>query len=218
MKLNRLELILDQEPSEVNWNMAIDEALLFTAELPTLRCYRWSRAAVSFGYFAKWEIVAAQYPERQLVRRWTGGGVVEHGEDFTYSLVIPIAVDHPKTNDLYRFVHFGIARALRQGGQTVEIIGSPDKVEAVRCFDRAVESDLAANGKKIAGAAVRHHRRGVLLQGSIQRVTIPTTFGTMLAETFTNQVTTRPLSVLTKELASRLANEKYGSEVWNRRF
>jgi lipoate-protein ligase A len=218
MKFNRLELILDQEPFEANWNMAIDEALLFTAELPTLRCYRWSRPAVSFGYFVKWETVAAQYPERQLVRRWTGGGVVEHGEDFTYSLVIPIAVDHPKTNDLYRFVHFGIACALRQGGQTVEIIGSPDQVEAVRCFDRAVESDLKANGKKIAGAAVRHHRRGVLLQGSIQRVMIPATFGTMLAETFTDQITTRPLSVLTKELASRLANEKYGSEVWNRRF
>jgi len=218
MKLNRLELILDRESLEADWNMAIDEALLFTTESPTLRCYRWSRAAVSFGYFVKWETVAAQYPERQLVRRWTGGGIVEHGEDFTYSLVIPMAMDQPKTSDLYRFVHLGIARALRESGQAVEITDSPDQMEAARCFDRAVEFDLKANGKKIAGAAVRHHQRGTLLQGSIQRVTIPTTFGTILATSFTNQITTQPLSVLTKDLASYLVNEKYGSEAWNHRF
>src|SRR5436309_3426753 len=39
-------------------NMAIDEALLETAEIATVRFYKWDHPALSFGYFGKFTEVA----------------------------------------------------------------------------------------------------------------------------------------------------------------
>ena len=47
--------IIDPEPHDAALNMAIDEALLQTASLPLLRVYRWSRPAVSVGYFGRFD-------------------------------------------------------------------------------------------------------------------------------------------------------------------
>src|ERR1700682_6085261 len=73
-------------------NMAIDEALLENVTEPTIRFYHWDHPALSFGYFGKFTEVAAYSTGRDLVRRWTGGGIVFHGRDLTYSIVIQ-AVD-----------------------------------------------------------------------------------------------------------------------------
>ena len=69
--------------------MAIDEALLEAVTIPSIRFYRWNSPALSFGYFGKFSDVAEYATERDLVRRWTGGGIVFHGDDLTYSIVIP---------------------------------------------------------------------------------------------------------------------------------
>ena len=71
-----LELFLDREPHSAAVNMAIDEALLTAAGTPVLRVYHWAKKAVSFGYFERFQPVRAAYPDREIVRRWTGGGVV----------------------------------------------------------------------------------------------------------------------------------------------
>src|SRR6184192_4575412 len=70
-------------------NMAIDEALLEAAKVPSIRFYSWQSPALSFGYFGKFRDVVDYVSTRDLVRRWTGGGMVFHGEDLTYSIVIP---------------------------------------------------------------------------------------------------------------------------------
>ena len=36
-------------------NMAIDELLLQTAQVPILRFYRWTEPSISFGYFGRFE-------------------------------------------------------------------------------------------------------------------------------------------------------------------
>jgi lipoyl(octanoyl) transferase len=218
MKLDFLNLTLDEEPLAADWNMAIDEALLLTSSSATLRCYGWRGEAVSFGYFNKWESIARLYLDRPYVRRWTGGGIVEHGKDFTYSLVIPIGLGKCGTTELYEFVHLAIARALSELGYVVEIIQTPDRGETAGCFERAVAFDLKVDGKKIAGAAVRRNQQGILLQGSIQRVTIPLSFGTMLSETLADRVLPLPISLRPTKLAARLVAEKYGAEAWNHRF
>src|SRR5436189_4258680 len=66
-------------------NMAIDEALLEHAKIPLIRFYRWYSPALSFGYFGRFSDVAEHADVRDLVRRWTGGGIVFHGDDLTYS-------------------------------------------------------------------------------------------------------------------------------------
>src|SRR5436853_7239892 len=70
-------------------NMAIDEALLETAAVPTIRFYQWDHPALSFGYFGRFADVANHSNDRDHVRRWTGGGIVFHGDDLTYLVVVP---------------------------------------------------------------------------------------------------------------------------------
>ena len=84
-----LDVYHDHTPHSAAMNMAIDEALLEYATIPLIRFYRWRSSALSFGYFGRFTDIARYQAERDLVRRWTGGGIVFHGEDLTYSLVIP---------------------------------------------------------------------------------------------------------------------------------
>src|SRR6478735_3248133 len=79
----------DLEPKPAALNMAVDEALLISATAPILRFYRWSRPSLSFGYFGRYAEVANQSARRDIVRRWTGGGIVLHGNDLTYSILVP---------------------------------------------------------------------------------------------------------------------------------
>jgi lipoate-protein ligase A len=83
---HKLHFLIDPEPRNPAWNMAADEALATTGSLPMLRVYRWKVPAVSFGYFGVYKEVTTRWPGREPVRRWTGGGEVPHGEDFTYAL------------------------------------------------------------------------------------------------------------------------------------
>ncbi len=94
-------------------NMAIDEALLETAQIPSIRFYRWDHPALSFGYFGEIRgSRALRFSSANLVRRWTGGGIVFHGEDLTYSIVIP--ANDPtfceSSMSIYESVHRALCR------------------------------------------------------------------------------------------------------------
>src|SRR5512133_2181915 len=87
---------LDSGRCEAAFNMAFDETLLTGApfsETPVLRFYGWTQPAASFGYFQKYADVEALTDLRPLVRRPTGGGIVPHDRDWTYSVAVPAG--HP---------------------------------------------------------------------------------------------------------------------------
>src|SRR5437016_11611684 len=75
----KLDVYRDHAAHSAAMNMATDEALLEHATAPSIRFYRWHSPALSFGYFGKFSDVAVCAAERELVRRWTGGGIVFHG-------------------------------------------------------------------------------------------------------------------------------------------
>src|SRR5262249_31734025 len=112
-------------------NMAVDEVLTeFAARWsqPILRFYGWSEPAASFGYFQKFAEVALATSLRPLVRRPTGGGLVPHDADWTYSLVFPPT--HPwyalKAVESYRRLHQWLQAAfLRMGTPTELSSGTP---------------------------------------------------------------------------------------------
>jgi len=76
-----LEIYHDIDSRSAALNMAIDEVLFETAAIPSIRFYKWDHPALSFGYSGKFADVANHERERDIVRRWTGGGIVLHGED-----------------------------------------------------------------------------------------------------------------------------------------
>ena len=84
--------LLQSGPGAADFNMAFDEALLESASRlckPFLRFYSWTQRAASFGYSQKYSGMALLTLLRPLVRRPTGGGLVTHDADWTYSVVFP---------------------------------------------------------------------------------------------------------------------------------
>lgn len=220
----RLTWVIDETPHRAALNMAIDEALLLGGgDCPLFRAYHWLQHPVSIGYFSSWEQTTALYPDREIVRRWTGGGVVEHGADFTYSLLLPSDAGPPPNRDLYRGIHAAIVRTLtvmgRAGAVVVKGSEAPPGTDPVAaCFAKSVENDVEVDGVKVAGAAIRRLRTGVILQGSIQQISVESGFAARLAHTLSRAVEKRMLSTVTTSLAERIANMKYGTESWTRRY
>ena len=216
---DRLIWVIDELPHAAPLNMAIDEALLQSGgDCALFRAYRWQQRPVSIGYFSLLEQAKALYPDREIVRRWTGGGIVEHGEDFTYSLLVPVGARPPLSRELYRRVHTAIAKTLLAMGCSASVVGERAKIRSDVCFDRAVESDVEVSGNKVAGAAMRRLRIGIMLQGSVQRIPIAGEFASQLVQTLARSIEKRMLSRVTTLLAERIANEKYGTESWTRRY
>jgi lipoate-protein ligase A len=216
----RLIWVIDETPHPAALNMAIDEALLLSGgDYPLFRAYRWRQRPVSIGYFSSWEQAVTVYPGREIVRRWTGGGMVEHGDDFTYSLLLPVNCGPPASLDLYREVHTRIVETLAANGRSASVVstGSGPSLPG-RCFERSVENDVEAAGVKIAGAAIRRLRSGVILQGSVQRISIDPEFAARFTQRLARAAEKTTLSTVTTLLAERIANDKYGTESWTRRY
>src|SRR5262249_22839498 len=88
-------------------NMSIDEALLESTSIPSIRFYGWRSLALSFGYFGRFSDLAIYAAERDLVRRWTGGGFVLGGGDLPFSIVVTgmAAVFYDSSIGIYARIH-----------------------------------------------------------------------------------------------------------------
>src|SRR3989441_4990838 len=114
-----LHVYHDNSAHSAALNMAIDEALLEHATVPSIRFYRWHSPALSFGYFGRFGDVKSYTRESDLVRRWTGGGIVFHGDDLTYSIAIPAsdAAFSESSISIYEGIHRALCRALNGIGE-----------------------------------------------------------------------------------------------------
>jgi lipoate-protein ligase A len=240
-----LELIQDESTRSAALNMAIDEALLEFVTAPTLRVYGWDHPALSFGYFGRFADVANE--KRDLVRRWTGGGIVFHGDDLTYALIIPAGAEAFAESSavIYERVHSALVNALIQVGHAAEL-SSAAAVDLSRrsqakaedrpelpaddgataresadardeCFAKPVRADVLIGGRKIAGAAQRRSRRGLLQQGSIQQVTLPHDFVDRFATELAASPRERKIDPPTLQRALDIAAEKYATDAWLQR-
>ena len=215
----KIHEIRDETPHSAPLNMALDEVLLATAREATLRIYRWQAAAVSFGYFGKYAPVATAWPGREIVRRMTGGGIVPHGVDFTYSLIVPTghAFAERSPREVYRAVHETICALLLQSGETSALAVPPTGGGTGVCFESPAEYDLLARGKKVAGAALRRTRHGLLLQGSIQELPALETLRSRLASAFAAEVIVAQCTPAQFAAAHSLVLEKYAKPAWTMR-
>lgn len=166
-------LWLNSGPSASAFNMALDEALLEAVSQlgkPVLRFYGWTEPAATFGYFQRIADVEQATPLRPLIRRPTGGGIVPHDADWTYSLAFPPGHEwyESSAEESYRRVHEWVQLAFAQLGVATEVASAAKKSVPGQCFVGHERSDLLWHGRKIAGAAQRRNRLGLLIQGSVQ--------------------------------------------------
>ncbi len=212
---DRLDVYYDEARSAA-LNMAVDEALLETASTAAIRFYSWVRPSVSFGYFGKFKEALDAGADRQLVRRWTGGGIVLHGTDLTYSIVVP-ATNHYLVRsplDLYSDVHSAIREALLQNGVNAVLADSASQKISDACFANPVRSDVLIDGRKVAGAAQRRTRAGLLQQGSIQLENLGSDFAERFVRALCAGAEQRSLNHEITERAQEIAEQKYAQKAW----
>ncbi len=176
---SNIRLILDP-PRSATLNMAIDEYLMESQadleSLPTLRIYSWEEPACSIGYFQGVNDVARRldslYQKMIVVKRITGGGLVMHGEDLTFSLALkdpgPFLPKDAKSS--YLKVNEALLAGLREIFPTLDFVDCKSLPfgrgqNARICFESPSCYDLQLEGKKVAGASQRR-KKGVLLHQS----------------------------------------------------
>ena len=161
--------------------MAFDEVLVRTRPHEiTLRFYPWTNEdAVTFGYAQFVREVRRMLAERKFAgpyaRRPTGGGIVFHEGDLTFSLVFPSA---SRPADIYKNFHAQVHQQLLRLGEKGQLFDKTLPASAYApsvdhmasaCFSNPVQNDLLAeNGHKILGGALRRFGNTVLYQGSLQ--------------------------------------------------
>ncbi len=170
-------------------NMAIDEALtrecIDSEDKPTaIRFYTWKETSCSIGYFQKMKDVlkAPNDKEIPVVRRPTGGGIVYHGNDITFSIVKKSMQPGKQENitSFYKLIGESLLMSLERLGFTGTFY-LPDE-ESHRsepkknpfnnrlsqhsfCSETPAKYDIMIDGSKVAGYAARKSQGAVLYQG-----------------------------------------------------
>lgn len=162
------------------------------------------------------------------MRRPTGGGVVYHDCDLTYTLVIPAG--HPICEldrmESYKAVHEPIMRAimcLGKGAHLAPDLGEKHDRATLQCFVSPSPNDvIASDGIKLAGAAQRADPERNSASGQCQ----PERFGfraqpivDAIRRAFAGELgfIYEPFPVpdfLLKD-AEQLARRKYATDAWN---
>jgi lipoate-protein ligase A len=204
-------------------NMAVDQLLLEQAEsYPVLRLYRWSEPTVSFGYFHRLQDARSAFPcngagDLTYVRRWTGGGIVDHRVDLTYTLAIPRGCPLADEGGMqsYRLIHQALAATLNKLGQDVHLVAANEGCPGRVCFTNPVACDLIdSQGLKIAGAGQRRTRHGLLHQGSLLTGIDAGVLGRELASHLADTVSGHTVSDSFAQQVAALAAERYHRAQW----
>jgi lipoate-protein ligase A len=203
---------LQSPAADAATNMALDDVLLRTAAArgrPLLRVYSWLKPAISIGYFQKFP--AEHAGKFEIVRRPTGGGLVYHGEDTTFTVVAPPSHRLHKltTTKAYCTIHEAVARV---AGATLLVAGNAPR-DQYECFQRPVAGDVMAGDRKLAGGAQRRNRDGLLHQGSIAAHIS----GEQLCRAFSVEFAPYTLTGEERAMVTWLADGKYRNDAWNRR-
>lgn len=163
--------------------MAIDEALLAcfspAESAPILRLYGWNPPAFSCGRFQQPEKIInldrCRADAVQVVRRITGGGVIYHAAELTYSLACPadfIPGSRGVKDAFFQLTAFLLLFYRKLGLEACHAVDrhSGDKKLGVRtplCFAGIESCDILIDGKKIGGNAQRRLRNVIFQHGSI---------------------------------------------------
>jgi lipoate-protein ligase A len=167
-------------------NMAIDEALLRSfnpaVSLPVLRLYGWNPPALSLGRHQKaaeiLDLERCRNDGAAVVRRVTGGGVIYHADELTYSLVCAPAQIPPTLSikDSFRLLTGFLLGFYRTLGLDARY-AADSAPEGTRfgertafCFAGRESFDILVKGRKIGGNAQRRSKDVIFQHGSIPLV------------------------------------------------
>lgn len=170
-------------PSPGAENMALDEALMRRARETgegVVRVYSWSQPTLSLGRHQR--ALGAYDPERAtalglaIVRRPTGGRVVLHHREITYSVTAPLlpgegnASGRSALAEAYCAINVALVEALRSLGAKVAIARATSRTPppgSAPCFELPSDGEITLGAAKLAGSAQYREGGAYLQHGSI---------------------------------------------------
>ncbi|MCT7628018.1 lipoate--protein ligase family protein [Aliarcobacter butzleri] len=171
---NKFRLIISQNLSS-NDNTNIDKALFKAFEngsLPILRLYSWQKS-VTFGAGqnpSDYENLLKEY-KNNFSKRITGGGVLFHGHDISYSLVLPSTfIDNRSVKETYELIcsfilefysNLGLEASFAKDIKSIVLSKSPFCQVGFEAYD------IIVNGRKIGGNAQKRGKNVIFQHGSI---------------------------------------------------
>ncbi len=197
--------------------MALDEAILLEspADALVLRVYEWKGEGCTFGFSQKYaDAKTSCAPGVEPVRRATGGGIVQHDGDTTFSLVFPWdRTCAPEA--IYKNIHRGVHQALKSAGIKTSMATVRQPGLAAACFARPECADLVGeDGSKLLGGALRKRGPKGLYQGSL-RLKVG---ADVLIDAVTREFGAPRLDIAPAWLDEGVKMEKkYRSAAWNER-
>jgi lipoate-protein ligase A len=200
-------------------NMAIDEALVHLMgpdDPPILRFFDWSRPAISIGYSQRInEVLDVKKEGIPIVRRPTGGGVVFHGTDVTYSVVLPKRFD-VDIKDVYNLIQSWIKNGLEELGLKATQYKTLKKGVPGYCSKTPTFGDIMIGDSKVGGLAGRRIRQRILCQGylNLESYSKEKIRGTII-DNWCGRLKRGTISDREEELASNLCENKYSKDEWN---
>jgi len=181
--MNNVFRIVETKPLDAYMNMALDEALFLSfcddpKALPIFRIYRWVRPAFSLGVSQdprlNLDLGKCRDRDFPFVRRITGGGIILHDQEITYSLVVPqgffgsprdISASFKAICEflLVFYRKLGLAPGFAVDYPFNGTVGKATKF----CFSGREKYDIVVEGKKIGGNAQKRNQKAIFQHGSI---------------------------------------------------
>ncbi len=176
--MKKWSLIVDKEPLPGSWNMAVDDYLFRSlGEKPrtTVRFYSWKNPTASLGYSQKADLVLdVQYCQNNgidVVRRITGGKMVLHFREVTYSICSSdSSVFTDKLSDSYRLISESLMKGLEKMGLDSVLAEEPPSSYArgnLPCFSYPARNEVEVKKKKVIGSAQKRVGSTFIQHGSI---------------------------------------------------
>jgi lipoate-protein ligase A len=230
--MRTIRLIID-EPRSAALNMAVDEVLMESqrdpASIPVLRVYFWDKLSYSIGYFQSVAQTVKRFDcEKKkipVVRRLTGGGLVAHNGDITFSLSLknPNPFVPSETKSSYLKINEALWAGFRSSGSKIDFADCKTAAPLGRggervCFEAPSCYDLLLDGKKVVGASQRRKDGLILHQSAVFMKGDPENLISQMLEGFREKwgVTfeERPLTEKELALAREKEKERYGLPEW----
>lgn len=168
--------LIDTKIGSAHWNMAIDEALLNgfkKGDLPILRLYGWENA-VSAGRFSdlgtSLDKKQCEHQKIPIVRRMSGGGVLVHGGDLSYTLILPREwLKESGVKENYHYLCRFLIQLYAKLGHSADFACNQHwGIERSDICLAGIEAyDIMIQGKKMGGNAQRYTRHALFQHGTI---------------------------------------------------
>ncbi|MFH1442309.1 MAG: lipoate--protein ligase family protein [Candidatus Omnitrophota bacterium] len=170
------------KPMDVYSNMAFDEALFqgyyAGCSKPTLRVYSWSNPSFSLGYFQdagkELDLKKCAKENIDFVRRITGGGIIFHDQEITYSLICSredLKILDSVAGSFKKICSFLINFYKSLGLDAKFAVDADDSRRLTEpcafCFASKEKYDIVIDKKKIGGSAQKRRRNVIFQHGSI---------------------------------------------------